>query len=179
MIDKKQLLRVLYDNHITAILIGGIAMRLYNSPRVTHDLDLSVRTLDIEKITDLMYEHDYCLVTSVENDSAYIQLSASEAKQWITGTKSGSTTFIGFESKPLRARVPLKNIDITTQVDYLFELSIPVMRLKERANKILIDDFFILVASAEDLLALKEHRQDKTSADYADIQFLKDLLKRN
>lgn len=176
MADKKQLLRLLYDNDITAILIGGIAMRLYNSPRVTHDLDLAIRTLDIDIVTDLMYEHGYYLVTAVENDSAIVQLSGPEAKEWIRESKSGSASFIGYEQKPGIQGIPLKNIDITTQVDYLFELSIPVMRLKESAREIPMDDFFILVASIEDLLVLKESRKDKSSADYADIQFLKNSL---
>ena len=177
MLDKKQLLRVLYENQLTAILIGGVAMRLYNSPRVTHDLDLAVRTLDIEKITDLMYGHEYYLVVAVENDSASIQLSATEAKQWINDTKSGSIAFIGLETKPAGPTIPLKDIDITTQVDYLFELSILAIKLKRRAKKIPIDDFSILVASVEDLLALKESRREKTGADKADIEFLKDLLR--
>ncbi len=91
-------------------------MRLYNSPRVTHDLDLAVRTLDIDEITDLMYEHDSYLVIAVENDSARIQLSAAEAKEWIIDSKSGSITFIALETKPNAPSIPLKDIDITTQV---------------------------------------------------------------
>ena len=176
MADKKQLLRLLYDNDITAILIGGIAMRLYNSPGVTHALELAIRTLDIDIVTDLMYKHSCYLVTAVENDSALVQLSSLEAKEWIRESKSGSASFICCEQKPGIRGIPLKNIDITTQVDYLFELSIPVMRLKESAREIPMDDFFILVASIEDLLVLKESRKDKSSADYADIQFLKSLL---
>ena len=74
MINKKQLLRDLYENQITAILIGGIALRLYNSPRVTHDLDLAVRTLDIDKIIDLMYGHGYYLIVSVEEYERTIRL---------------------------------------------------------------------------------------------------------
>ncbi len=154
-------------------------MRLYNSPRVTHDLDLAVRTLDIDKITELMYEYGYYLVTAVENDSAQICLSADEANQWIIDTKSGSTTFIGFEKTQPSAQVALQEIDITTQIDYLFEPGIPVMRLKKNAKKVPIDDFFILLASVPDLLALKENRPDKNGADYTDIQFLKDLLWEN
>ncbi len=49
------------------------------------------------------------------------------------------------------------------------------MRLKKRAREIPMDGFFILVASVEDLLVLKESRKDKSSADYADIQFLKNI----
>ena len=105
-----------------------------------------------------------------------MQLSAPEAKEWIGKNKSGSASFIGYEQKPGAQGIPLKSIDITTQVDYLFELNIPVMRLKKRAREIPMDDFFIHVASVEDLLALKENRRDKSSADYADIQFLKYLL---
>ena len=139
MLDKKEVLRLLYSNQIDAVLIGGIAMRLYNSPRVTHDLDLAVRTLDIDKITELMYEYGYYLVTAVENDSAQICLSADEANQWIIDTKSGSTTFIGFEKTQPSAQVALQEIDITTQIDYLFEPGIPVMRLKKNAKKVPID----------------------------------------
>ena len=154
-------------------------MRLYNSPRVTHDLDLAVRTLDIDNITDLMYEYGYCLVTGVENDSARICLSTDEANQWIIDTKSGSTTFIGFGKTQLSARVSLQEIDITHQIDYWFEPGSPFMRLKKNAKKVTIDDFIFLVASVEDMLALKENRPDKTGSDYTDIQFLKDLLWEN
>ena len=126
-----------------------------------------------------MYENDYYLVISVENDSALIQLTAAEAKHWIEVNKSESITFIGLEKKPLSTFIPLKEIDITTQVDYMVELSIPVMRLKEKAKEITIDDFSVLVASLDDLLVLKENRKDKTGADYADIQFIKDLMKRD
>ena len=83
-----------------------------------------------------MYEHGYYLVTAVENDFALVQLSAPEAKERIRESKSGSASFIGCEQKPGAQGIPLKNIDITTQVDYLFELSIPVMRLKESAREI-------------------------------------------
>ncbi len=179
MINKKQLLRDLYENQITAILIGGIALRMYNSPRVTHDLDLAVRTLDIDKIIDLMYGHGYYLIVSVEDDCARVQLTPTEAKSWIEDEKSGSATFVGFGKKTLHECIPLIDIDITTQVDYLFELSIPVTRLKERAKKIPMEDFFILVASIEDLIVLKENRKEKTNADYADIQFLQNLLRKD
>jgi len=53
------------------------------------------------------------------------------------------------------------------------------MRLKKNAKKVTIDDFIFLVASVEDMLALKENRPDKTGSDYTDIQFLKDLLWEN
>ena len=149
---------------------------MYNSPRVTHDIDIAIRTLDIDIVINLMYENDFYLVSDVDNDSAIVELSSENTKKWVEKSKSGSMTFIGFNDPPKNNRVSLAEIDITTQVDYLFELSVPIVKLRERAKKIEVDNFTVYVASADDLLILKENQKDKNSADYADIQFLRNLI---
>ena len=54
MKEQKEILELLADNRILHVLIGGYAMRIYNSPRITHDIDLAIRTLDVDAIEDLL-----------------------------------------------------------------------------------------------------------------------------
>ena len=39
----KQLLELFIEHGIDFVVVGGVALRLYNSPRVTHDIDLAVK----------------------------------------------------------------------------------------------------------------------------------------
>jgi hypothetical protein len=70
------------------------------SPRVTHDIDLAIKTTDADNMIDLMYESGYVLVTGPNKDSANIALSNASAKSWVTETKSGSLSFIGLNTAP-------------------------------------------------------------------------------
>ncbi len=176
MPGKKDLLRLLVTNDVLAILIGGLALRIYNSPRVTHDMDLAIRTLDADQVIQLMYRAGYLLVTGVDDQWAYVHQQPQEAVAWLEQSSVASMTFVQVSPRSSGASVPLHCIDITTQVDYLFDLTVPIMRLKERAQAVRLDDFTILVAAPEDLLLLKKDRRAKTAADYADIQFLENLI---
>lgn len=180
MVNRKELLKELYNKNILFILIGGFALRMYNSPRITHVLDLAVRTLDVDDIIDIMYENGYYLVSEIKNTNAFLILSAQEAVDWIESSKAGAMTFVAIHGpeKPAESLYPLDRIDSFTQVDFLFELSIPIMKMKKNAKTIPLDDFQILLASKQDLLVLKEQLKTKTEADYADIEFLKELIKR-
>ena len=59
----KELLKLFVTHEIDFVVVGGVALRLYNSPRVTHDIDLAVKSLDLDKIIALMYENSYYLIT--------------------------------------------------------------------------------------------------------------------
>ena len=50
MTKKKSILKRLASESVPMVLIGGLAMRIYNSPRITHDMDLVIRSLDIDKV---------------------------------------------------------------------------------------------------------------------------------
>ncbi|RKX79010.1 MAG: hypothetical protein DRP87_04715 [Spirochaetes bacterium] len=174
----KELLKLLDDRGIQFVLIGGTAMQIYNSPRVTHDIDIAIRTLDVDAIIRLMYENNYYLITEVGNSSCSCALSADEADAWVEETRAGAVSFIELETKLLSKKIPHEKIDISTQVDFVFELGIPFTRLMGNARLIELKDTSFYVASPEDLLLLKEQRRDKTEADLLDIQFLKRLIKR-
>jgi hypothetical protein len=176
MIDRRQILERLSDSKILFVIVGGIAMRIYSSPRVTHDVDLAIKTTDADDVIDFMYGCGYFIVIEVRKDSAILGLTPVDAKKWVNDSKNGSMTFVGFRHAPKAESVLLTQIDLGTQVDFLFELGIPVMRLAERATKINFDKSELLVASPKDLLVLKEQRKDKTSADEADIAYLKEYI---
>jgi predicted nucleotidyltransferase len=172
----KELLKQFACNDIRFVLVGGLAMRIYNSPRVTHDMDLAVRTVDLDTIIDLMYHHLYYLITNIDDAYVSLKLDPEAAKQWVEHTKSGSLSFLQFYSDPVRESVEMEKVDASSQVDILVELGIPIMRLLERANTIRLEDVSFHVASVEDLITLKKQRSDKSPADEDDIRFLQNLL---
>ena len=83
MMNLTKIVKLLKENNITCVLIGGLAMRLYNSPRVTNDIDLAVRTLDVDAIIDLMYANGSYMVRGVDDDSFILSLSPEQSADWI------------------------------------------------------------------------------------------------
>lgn len=91
MVTKKEILRLLVERRIPAVLIGGLALRIYNSPRVTHDMDLAIRSLDTGRVIELMYERGFRLVSAVGERDAELPPSALEASAWVEGSGASST----------------------------------------------------------------------------------------
>jgi hypothetical protein len=176
---QKEILKLLSEQEILFVLIGGVAMRIHNSPRVTHDIDLAVRILDVDKIIDVLYPRSYFLVTEIQGNSVHIKRDPGEAKTWIEKSRAGSASFLQTRNPPNEDAVPFDEIIVTSQVDFLFELGIPITRLANSALTIELGDFYFKTASAQDLLFLKQQRKDKDEADYDDIRFLEKLLKNN
>lgn len=170
----KELLTRLVAEGIEFVVIGGTALRLYNSPRVTHDIDLAIRALDVDRVVHLMYRLGYRLITAVGDDFLSTCPTAAEADDWIERQKPGSISFVEC-SKDESAEVPFERIDVSSQVDFLFELGIPSMQLRRRARQIEVSDLSFLVASIDDLIRLKEARPDRDAADEDDLRFLRGL----
>ena len=139
-------------------------------------MDLAVRALDVEEIVALLYAHGYAAVTSVGSTRAHVLRTPTAATDWIEERHASSVTLV--RSGPVQGLgdIPLSQIDITTQVGLLFDLPIPVMRLKERARAVAIGDVTILVALPRDLLELRRQRPKKTPDDLADISHLESML---
>ncbi len=172
----KELLKKLVSVGLEPVLIGGTSLRIYNSPRVTHDIDLAIRASDIDNMVRVMYADLYFLVKAVSDESCFIALTSETALAWIEKEKVGSVSFVQTEVQPEEPDVDHSRIIISSQVDFLFELPIPYPRLKQRARRIRLDDLTFLVAAPADLLRLKEARPDKDATDLEDIRFLKHLL---
>jgi len=179
MVTKKEVLRLLAEHEIPAVLIGGLALRVYNSPRTTPDMDLAIRSLDVDRVVELMYERGFSLISSIGGTHATVLPRAAEALRWAESGETRSLTFVRTVSPGLGGRIALRDLDLSAEVDFYFDLAVPVMRLKERAREFLVDGFPVLVAAPEDLLELKRQREDKTAADLADIAFLERLVSRH
>ena len=176
--NHKELLKLLSENGIRFVVIGGVALRLYNSPRLTHDIDIVGRILDLDKIVTLMYRNSYYLIRDVKEHTVDVALTKDEAESWVEKSKSGSISFILLHSVPEGNTVGMEAVDASTQVDFLFEPCIPVTKLLENARKIELQDLSFYVASVEDLITLKKHRSDKNQTDEDDIRYLENLINR-
>ncbi len=170
----KELLTNLVAEGIEFVVIGGTALRLYNSPRVTHDIDLAVRSLDVDRVVDVMYQLGYRLITAVADASVSVCSTPADARNWIERERPGSVSFIAFAGETT-SEIPIDDIDVASQVDFLFELTIPTMNLRKNARRIELPDLSFLVASVDDLIRLKEARSDRSAADEDDLRFLRAL----
>lgn len=176
-----ELIERLAERGIFAVIVGGIALRLYDSPRVTQDLDLAVRTLDIDDIIDSMYADGFALVTAVDEESVTLVRDPTAADTWIEMKRPGSLSFIARPSVQSTGEFIVskhRDVDVLSQVDFLIDLPIPYTRLRKNARTFKAGNTELLVASPSDIVALKKARPDRSSADNADIDYLNDLMAR-
>ena len=135
------LLRRLASSAIELVLIGGVAVRLHGSTRVTQDVDVVARTLDLDRILQIAIRAGYCLVVSVDNAGAEVVTDLGFANRWIESTKPGSLSFVALPKDVGGLEMP--------------------------------------VAAPADLIRLKEARTDRSTADDADIAFLRPLAEND
>jgi hypothetical protein len=171
----KELLKLFTTHDIDFVVIGGLALRLYNSPRLTHDIDIAIRTLDVDRVIELMYRNSYLLINDVQDKSLTVALTYREAQEWVGIHNAGSLSFIIPVANPSGLEIPMEKIDLSSQVDVLFELGVPIMRLIQNSRMIQLQDISFRVASREDLITLKKQRSDKSPADEDDIRYLESL----
>ncbi len=86
----KELIKLLTDKEILFVVVGGVAMRIHNSPRVTYDIDIAVRTLDVDTTIGLLYDRSCYLIREIEGQSARISRDPVSAQEWIETNKSGA-----------------------------------------------------------------------------------------
>jgi hypothetical protein len=123
-----------------------------------------------------VYDQGYYLATHADDEDVTICLHSVEASEWVEKSKSGSMSFFRFHQKCDTIKIPISSVDITSEIDFLFDASIPFAKLYKNARTIELDNISIYVAAAEDLLYLKEKRPDKSASDEADIAYLKKML---
>jgi len=181
MMGPSEVIALLAKNDIPAVIIGGVAMRLHHSTRATQDLDLSIPSTAVGKLVGVLYAHGYVIVCSVEEDGAEMLPSVSEANRWIALRDPGSLTFV---ARPVALEadspqlVPHHAIEIESQIDILYDRTVPFDRLFHDACSVAIGDITVRYAAAHHLIQLKEARSDRSAADDSDIAFLHDLLSR-
>jgi hypothetical protein len=146
------------------ILVGGMALVVLGSRRVTRDFDFVIAHPDdrLPQTIDLLYDRGLELISRL-ND-------AGEAISTITNRKMASIR--------LRLDAPASayffNAKTGLRVDLLFDFPVPAAKLAEHATRIKIRSHVFYVASEQDLLRLKQIAKAARSApgDAEDIAFL-------
>ena len=151
------------------VLVGGMALVLLGSQRVTQDFDFVIQHPGelIEKLVDLFYSRDLELVSKV---NAAGEVTATIDNRRIAAVRlrldAPSSAFF-FNHKTL------------LRVDLLFDFPVAAAELATNAVATKIRGRILSIASAADLLRLKEIAAAKRSAagDTQDIEFLKAYLR--
>lgn len=147
------------------VLVGGMALVLLGSQRVTQDFDLVIThpRAQIDDIVDLLYQHGFELVSKL-NPAGEVIATIDNRK--VAGIR-------------LRLDEPASAFFINARtfmrIDLLFDFPVAASTLRTNAIKTKIRSRTLHVASAADLLRLKEIAAAKRSfaGDAQDIEFLK------
>lgn len=152
------------------VLVGGMALVILGSRRVTRDFDFVVARLQerLDRAVDALYDHGLELASRL-NDAGDVAATIQSRRVAVIRLRldKPSSAYFFHPTTGLR-------------VDLLFDFPLPAAELLERATRIKIRGQLFRVASEPDLLRLKRlARAERTVAgDAEDIAFL-EARKRN
>lgn len=155
---------------LTPVLVGGMALVILGSQRITNDFDflISLQKTTVADIVEAFYEQGLELVSKLNKGEV---------------TRTIDNKNVAIARLKLDAPSSAYFYDRKTQikVDLLFDFPLPAMEVAQRANRFQIKSASIRIASTEDLLRLKEiaYADRKSASDAQDLEFLRRLLKRN
>lgn len=146
------------------VLIGGMALVILGSRRVTRDFDflISLHDTPLEAVISLFYEGGFELASRV-NDEGEILRTIDNPRVATARIRIDASSRVYFLHTTTRLRV-----------DLLLDFPIPAARVAMNAEQITIAGHHFWVASRRDLLKLKQiaYRNRRTATDRADIEFL-------
>jgi hypothetical protein len=146
------------------VLVGGMALVVLGSRRVTRDFDFVVAQPGdrLEKVVDVFYDRGLELASRLSNEG---DITATIDNRRVAAAR-------------LRLDAPASayffNPGTGLRVDLLFDFPIPASTLAARAVRTKVRSYVFQIASEEDLLRLKEIAQAHRSSpgDAQDIAFL-------
>jgi len=149
---------------LVPVLVGGMALVVLGSRRVTRDFDFLIPApgLQLANLVGVLYDRGLELVSRLAKDG---QVAATITNRRVAVSR-------------LRIDAPPTAYfyDPTTglRVDFLFDFPIPAANLAERASRVRIGQYELQVASEADLLQLKRIAAAARQApgDAEDIAFL-------
>lgn len=155
------ILSQLHDRHVEFVIVGGVAAALHGGSRVTFDLDVvpSLAQPSWEAVVDLLWSLG--ARPRIPEPLDRIR-DVEQIRRW--QHEKGMLA--------LNFRAP----DGSTEVDLLVSESHQFDALRQRAVRVTIDQRTFLVASIDDLIAMKRHAG--RPQDLLDIAQLQDIQKR-
>jgi hypothetical protein len=156
---------------LTPVLVGGMALVVLGSRRVTRDFDFVIaHPADrLEATLDLFYDRGLELVSRLNETGEVIATIASRKVAGVRLRLDAPATAYFF------------NPETGLRIDLLFDFPIPAAGLAARATRTRIRTYVFAIASEEDLLHLKRIARSARSApgDGEDIGFLTSRRKRS
>lgn len=151
----------------TPTLVGGMALALLESNRVTKDFDFLIdeEAIKEKELMTIFYRHGFELVSKLNDKGGVARTvdnpTVAHAKLNMDPPKSAY----------------FFNADLDLRVDLLFDFPIPADGVAQRAHKKSIRSFVFYVADKQDLITMKEMavKDRKNPTDLHDLEFLKNL----
>jgi hypothetical protein len=151
------------------VLVGGMALVVMGSQRVTKDVDFVIAHPGdrLNRLVNLFYERGFELVSRV-NDAGEVTATIDNPKVACTRLRIDEPASLFFFNRRIDLRI-----------DLLLDFPVPAADLIKNATTMKIRSQDLDVASPEDLLRLKELARAGRSfaGDTQDIEFLKRHLK--
>jgi len=152
------------------VLVGGMALVVLGSQRVTRDFDFLVSrpVPSSKKLVDIMYRHKLELVTKFNPPGEVIRTvdNPRVASLKIDEEHPQSLSFFAWKTG--------------LRVDLLLDFPLSARDLAGPATKVAFPSGHVRIAAPPDLLKLKEiaHADRKSPSDASDLEFLRNLIKK-
>ena len=151
------------------VLVGGMALVILGSQRITRDFDFLVSARDMPpNLLEAIYRQGYELVTKFKPAGVVYRTidNPNVAAARLKMDKPPSLFFFNWETR--------------IKIDLLLDFPFFAGDVAGRAARIVAKSGFIRVASPEDLLRMKEiaYADRKSAADAQDLEFLRRLMKK-
>lgn len=160
--------RDLHAIGLDPVLVGGMALVVLGSRRVTRDFDFVVRHPGerLKNVVALLYARGFELVSRLDESDEVVAT---------IGNRTVAAARLKIDGP---ASAYFFNPDTQLRIDLLFDFPVPAAGLAERATLRKIGGRVFAIASEQDLLALKEIARAARSfpGDAQDIDFLKSRL---
>ncbi len=167
--DVGELVKDLRDVGFDPILVGGMALIVLGSQRVTRDFDFVIPHPGdgLDREIGVLYDHGFELITRFDDARRVKSTINNRTVASIRLRIDGPASALFFNPKT------------RLRVDLLFDFPISAAELAERATRMKIHSYVFHIASLLDLLRLKRIAKANRSApgDTQDIAFLEARIK--
>jgi hypothetical protein len=146
------------------VLVGGMALVIIGSRRVTRDFDFVVAApgARLQSLVDVFYDRGLELVSRL-NDEGDVSATIDNRRVAVTRLRIDAPSSAYFY-----------NSETGLRIDLLFDFPLPAAALAKRARPTKVRSRVLRVASEADLLRLKKIARDRraSAGDAEDIAFL-------
>lgn len=154
-------LELFHDAGLEFVIVGGVALRLWGSKRLTHDLDIvpALSEASWKKAIQIVWDSGARprIPESLDRIS-----DLRNIRRWKKDKNLVAITF--------------RSADQTAEIDFLIGANVGLDELKKNATEIVLDGRRYLVASIDDLISMK--KSAGRPQDLLDVTELESIQKR-